>query len=343
MKRRNAIKLIGGAIAIPSLLPKLTAAKPFGGVPMVISTWNAGINANAKAWEFLSANGTALDAVEQGVRVTETEISCCVGLGGNPDRDGHVTLDACIMDEKSNCGSVAALERIAHPITVARQVMEKTPHVMLVGEGAQQFALEMGHPLETDILSPDAAKSYREWLGKSGYKPVTIDQVRANGQPASNEKKPEQVEPGRHDTIGMIAMDKMKNVSGACTTSGLGFKMRGRVGDSPIIGAGLFVDNEVGAATATGNGEEMIRIAGSHSVVEFMRQGMSPEEACMTAIKRAYAKRGPELLEGKQICFLAINKQGEYGAYSLRPGFEYAVYSSEIANQLFKSKSLLTQ
>src|SRR5678809_1560109 len=232
------------------------------GKPVVISTWDAGLAANKGAWEVLSKNGKAIDAVEKGVMVTEDSQNCCVGLGANPDRDGFVTLDASIMDDKFNCGSVAFLERIKHPISVARRVMEKTPHVMLVGSGAQQFAMAEGFQLEEQKLSLDAQDAYDKWLKKSEYKPViNIENQKGHGPFA-----PTQLENGEwnHDTIGMVAMDTNGNLSGSCTTSGMAFKMRGRVGDSPIIGSGLFVDNEVRACTATGQGEDVIRISGSH-------------------------------------------------------------------------------
>ena len=278
------------------------------GSPVVISTWNIGIEANRAAWKILNMNGRALDAVEAGVNVTEASQNCCVGLGANPDREGFVTLDACIMDEQGNCGSVGFLERISHPVSVARRVMEKTPHVMLVGSGAQAFAIAEGFPLEEQKLSDTAKKAYEEWLKRSGYKPVSGEL--------------------NHDTIGMVAMDAAGNLSGSCSTSGASFKMRGRIGDSPIIGAGLFVDNEVGAATATGMGEEVIRICGSHTVVEMMRQGLSPEQACKAAIERIVRLRG-EKIKGLQIAFLALNKKGESGAFALQKGFSYALKNSK--------------
>ena len=294
--------------------------------PIVISTWDAGLNANKGAWKILGNGGKALDAVEAGVMVTEAEQSCCVGLGANPDRDGFVTLDACIMDHQFNCGSVAFLERIKHPISVARKVMEKTPHVMLVGEGAQQFAVAEGFPLEEQKLSEDAKKSYEEWLKKSEYKPIiNIENSKGHGPFA-----PQQLENGEwnHDTIGMVAMDSNGDLSGSCTTSGMGFKMRGRLGDSPIIGAGLFVDNEVGAVTSTGQGEDVIRICGSHTVVEYMRQGLSPEQACKKAVERVIKIKG-EKAKDIQVAFLALNKKGEVGAYAIHKGFSYALKNNQ--------------
>lgn len=305
---------------------RLSAAEsrePLKGNPLVVSTWDAGLRANIGAWEVLGAGGRALDAVEKGVMITEAEHNCCVGLNANPDRDGFVTLDACIMDEFSNCGSVAFLERIKHPVSVARRVMEKTPHVMLVGAGAQQFAVEEGFPLEKQELSPEAKINYENWLKRSEYKPPAINIENKSGH---GPFAPHKLDNGEwnHDTIGMVAMDAMGNLSGSCTTSGAGFKMRGRVGDSPIIGAGLFVDNEVGACTATGQGEDVIRIAGSHSVVELMRQGLKPEAACKKVIERIIRIKG-EKAKDIQVGFLAINKKGEVGAYAIHKGFSYAL------------------
>lgn len=278
--------------------------------PIVLSTWRFGIEANEAAWEILSKNGRALDAVEAGVKIPEGDPSeRSVGYGGRPDRDGKVTLDACIMDEFSNIGSVACLEYIKHPISVARAVMEKTPHVMLVGDGALQFALSQGFKKE-NLLVEESEKEWKEWLKTSQYKPV------ANIE--------------NHDTIGMIALDANGNLSGACTTSGMAFKMHGRVGDSPIIGAGLYVDNEIGAATATGHGEEVIRISGCHLVVELMRQGLSPQKACEEAVMRIVKltqNRGKELKD-IQVGFIALNKKGEYGSYCIQGGFNYAVHDA---------------
>lgn len=308
--------------------------------PIVLSTWyDQGARANAKAWEILQANGRALDAVEQGVKITESEMNnCCVGLGANPDRDGIVTLDASIMDEFSNCGSVAAIEQIDHPISVARLVMEQTPHVMLVGQGAQKFALENGFKLQGKELSPDAQREYTNWLKESKYHPV-MNIEKGNRQDSST---PKMLKSGEynHDTIGMIALDASGNLSGACTTSGMAFKMHGRVGDSPIIGAGLYVDNEVGAATATGTGEEVIRICGSHLVVEFMRQGDSPEIACKKAVERII-KKSSKNLKDLQVGFLAINKYGDFGAYAIQNDFDFAVYSPEHNNKKFMSKYMM--
>lgn len=339
INRRNFINLSSLGIAGFTLQGFINTSKVKVQKPIVIATWDAGMNANIGAWEVLSKGGSALDAVERGVMVTEDEISCCVGLGANPDRDGHVTLDASIMDHEFNCGSVAFLEKIKHPISVARKVMEKTPHVMLVGEGAQQFALSQGFKLASGDLSETANKAYQEWLKKSTYKPVinverqspTISPInQPTSQLEDKYKAPTRFSNGdwNHDTIGMVALDANGNLSGSCTTSGAGFKLRGRVGDSPIIGAGLYVDNEVGAVVATGQGEDVIRVAGASAVVEHMRQGKSPQEACrlvVEKIKRIKKEKANEI----QVCFIALNKNGEYGSYALHDGFNFAVHTNE--------------
>ena len=285
---------------------------------LVLSTWDAGIQANDAAWKALQSGGNALDMAEKGVNDTEATFSnLSVGLGGLPDREGHTTLDACIMDSKGMAGSVMFLEHIKHPASVARRVMEKTPHVQLVGEGAYQFARSEGFPHDS-YESPEAIKAYQEWLKTSQYKPI--------------------INIENHDTIGLLTMDTQGDMAGACTTSGLAFKMRGRVGDSPIIGAGLFVDNEIGAATSTGLGEAVVRTCGSFLVVELMRQGATPREACKEAVIRIQKKHSN--YTDFQVGFLAINKQGEIGAYSVQPGFTYALYKNG-ENKLFKAESLI--
>jgi len=327
--RRKFIQLSAAAAALSIIPDKLLAKvdqfipKTKPNQPIVLSTWRFGMEANAAAWEILKNKGRALDAVEAGVRVPEGDPKeRSVGYGGRPDRDGRVTLDACIMDEFSNIGSVACLEHIKHPISVARAVMEKTPHVMLVGDGALQFAIAQGFQKE-NLLVEESEREWKEWLKTSEYKPI------ANIE--------------NHDTIGMIALDAQGNLSGACTTSGMAFKMHGRVGDSPIIGAGLYVDNEVGAATATGHGEEVIRTVGSHLVVELMRQGRSPESACKEAVERIVklVQRRGKSLKDIQIGFIALNKRGEYGAYCLQSGFNYAVYDQEAGNRLIDADYFL--
>jgi N4-(beta-N-acetylglucosaminyl)-L-asparaginase len=335
MDRRKFINLSGLSItsfSIPNFIPNLTGSNSINKIqPIVASTWDAGMRANVAAWSVLKNGGTALDAVEQGVMVTESEINCCVGLDANPDRDGIVTLDASIMDHEFNCGSVAFLEKIKHPISVARKVMEKSPHVFLVGSGAQAFALANGFTLESGELSEQAKKNYKEWLKKSKYQPViNVEKNQSVAYLDPSYQAPKKLADGNwnHDTIGMIALDQFGNLSGSCTTSGAGYKMRGRVGDSPIIGAGLYVDNEVGAVVATGQGEDVIRVAGASAVVEWMRQGKSPEEACRLVVEKVNRIK-KEKAKDIQVCFVAINKAGKVGAYSLQKGFNFSVHNDQ--------------
>ena len=315
MKRRSFFKA-GLSLGAISLIEPIKGADLFANSfegtttgPIVLSTWVHGLEANRAAWEVLSKGGSAVDAVEKGVRVTEADLTNrSVGVGGRPDRDGHVTLDACIMDEKSRCGAVAFMEGIAHPISVARAVMESTQHVMLVGEGAEKFAIENGFE-QAKMPIPEVKKDWQEWKkeNKDLFKKPIINHE-------------------NHDTIGMIAMDSKGNLSGACTTSGWAYKMHGRVGDSPIIGAGLFVDNEVGAATSTGLGEAIIRVSGSSMVVELMRYGYTPLDACKEVVNRIIKKHSD--LSNLQCGFIAIDKKGNVGAYSVYAGFNYALKTS---------------
>ena len=275
--------------------------------PIILSTWDFKVPVNETAAGVLNKGGTLLDAVEKGIRVVEDDPNTTtVGRGGFPDRDGHVTLDACIMDSQGNAGSVVFLEHIGHPISVARLVMEKTPHVVLAGDGALQFALEQGFKKE-ELLTDQAKKAYADWLKTSRYSPS--------------------IGKDNHDTVGLLAMDARGDLSGGCSTSGAAWKMRGRVGDSPIIGAGLYVDNEIGAATSTGLGEAVIKIAGSFLIVELMRSGKSPQQACELAVKRVFEKQ-PKYkdTEGFLVAFLAISKRGEIGAFASGKGFQYSLY-----------------
>lgn len=322
MKRRSFLKF-GALLGATSIVKPSSAGQiiqntsdQMNSEPIVVSTWNHGLEANEGAWEVIKNNGSSLDAVEKGVSVTEADRSNrSVGIGGRPDKDGHVTLDACIMDHQSNCGAVAYLEYIEHPIQVARKIMETTPHIMLVGKGAQDFALENGfEKIESPL--PEVKKEWMEWKEKEVL------------------NKPE-INHENHDTIGMLAMDKNGRISGACTTSGWGYKLPGRVGDSPIIGAGLFIDSEVGGACATGLGEAVVRIAGSHTVVELMRQGKSPQEACKLAVERIIRKHDD--LTGLQVGFIALDKFGNHGAYSVYNGFDYALKTSS-QTELVKAK-----
>lgn len=337
LSRRNFIRLT--SLTAPLLGIKDVFSKPGAGTkPTVISTWAPNVKANAAAWTILGNKGRALDAVEAGVKIPEADPNdMSVGYGGLPDRDGKVTLDACIMDELANIGSVMALEHIMHPISVARLVMERTPHVQLVGEGALQFALSQGFTRQ-NLLTPQSEKIWKEWLKTSKYDPMLIpkllEQREINNDPLPY---PWPTAILNHDTIGLLALDAHGNMSGACTTSGMAFKMSGRVGDSPIIGAGLYVDNEIGAATSTGVGEEVVRICGSHTVVELMRRGYSPELACKKAVERIIKIRGKKGLE-VQVGFLAMNNKGAFGAFAIQKGFNYCVQTDAGGSKVIDSK-----
>ncbi len=276
------------------------------GYPMVIATWNVN-DSTAEAWRVLQEGKSALDAVEKGCMIEEANAEGqSVGIGGLPDRDGNVTLDACIMDSKGNYGAVVYLQHIMHPISVARKVMEDTPHVILAGKGAEQFAISEGFK-PIDLLTDASKKAWEEWKKTSKYKPI--------------------INIENHDTIGMLAIDKNGDISGGCTTSGLAYKMGGRVGDSPIIGSGLFVDNEVGGATATGLGEEVLKTVGSFLIVELMRQGKTPQQACEEAIGRII-KKSPNYKDF-QVGYIAVNKKGETGYYAIHDGFWVTKYQNE--------------
>jgi N4-(beta-N-acetylglucosaminyl)-L-asparaginase len=317
MKRRNFIKKASatglGLVAISSsfisydekldkkeiLVSNLNPVKP-----LVIATWNTSLAVETAA-KVLQNGGSALDAVEQGCRIEEAnEKNQTVGKGGLPDRDGDVTLDACIMNDKGDYGAVLGVKNITHVISLARKVMEETPHVILIGDGAEKFAYEKGFKRE-NLLTESSKKAWEKWKETSEYKPI--------------------INIENHDTIGMLAIDKKGNISGACTTSGLAYKMAGRVGDSPIIGGGLFVDNEIGGAAATGLGEEVLKTVGSFLIVELMRQGKSPQEACEEAIGRIVNKPGKDF-KNFQVGYIALNKQGETGAYSIHEWFSYNIF-----------------
>ena len=275
--------------------------------PIVVATWNYP-NAIAKAWEVLSKGESALDAVEEGCKVEEANLkNQSVGNGGRPDRDGQVTLDASIMDKQGNCGSVVYLQNYTHAISVARKVMEDTPHVMLAGDGAEEFAKSIGLQPE-DLLTEDTKKQWEKWKVESKYEPI--------------------INIENHDTIGMLAIDKNGDISGACSTSGLAYKMKGRVGDSPIIGSGLFIDNEIGGCTATGMGEEVVKTVGSFLVVELMRQGKTPQEACEEAVNRIVKKPNSNY-KNFQVGYVALNKNGEMGSYSIHQGFTVSKFQND--------------
>lgn len=283
-------------------------AKP----PLVISTWPFGKPANDRTLEVLRAGKTGLDAVEQGVRLAEADLSNpSVGLGGIPAAHGVVQLDACIMSGPGHrAGSVAAVEGFSHPVSIARRVMEETRHVMLVGEGAQRFARERKFE-EGPAVTPGQKAAWEHWK---------------KAQEAEKAKAP------NHDTIALLLLTPAGDIFGACSTSGWGYKIPGRVGDSPIIGGGLYVDNTVGGAGATGIGENVMRYCGSFLVVEFMRQGMSPAEACLATLHRIAAidPKGYDL----SINFIALDKRGRFGAAGTGQGFQYSVACDDYSKVL---------
>ena len=327
MKRRNFLKkaTVSGLslVAVNSLLScetstnfptAIIAAQSIDIKPIVIATWRVP-NATQKAWEVLQNNGSSLDAVEQGCRMEEADVANqSVGKGGLPDRDGNVTLDACIMNKEGNYGAVTAVENITHVISLARKVMEETPHVILTGKGAEKFAYEQGFEKE-NLLTESAKKAWEVWKNKAQYKPI--------------------INIENHDTIGMLAIDKKGDIAGGCTTSGLSYKMAGRVGDSAIIGSGLFIDNEVGGATATGMGEEVLKTVGSFLIVELMRQGKKPQEACEEAVNRVIKYAG-DRYKDFQVGFIALNKVGEIGSYCIHEWFNYQVHTVK-ENKNYKS------
>lgn len=319
MKRRGFLKkssLLGVSIGIPSsfALSLKETQTTIKNSPIVIATWDVK-NATKKAWDFLKSGASSLDAIEQGCMVEEADKNNqSVGKGGLPDRDGNVTLDACIMNSKGNCGSVVFLKNITHAISIARKIMEDTPHVMLAGDGAEKFAYSLGYEKE-NLLTEKSRTNWLEWKKTSEYKPI--------------------INIENHDTIGMLAIDNNGDIAGGCTTSGLAYKMSGRVGDSPIIGSGLFIDNEVGGAVATGLGEEVVKTVGSFLVVELMKNGYSPQKACEEAIKRIVSKKNSNY-EDFQVAYIAINKKGETGSYSIHKGFSMTKHNND-TNQSYES------
>ena len=271
-------------------------------IPLVISTWSFGMAANAVAWEVLSAGGAALDAVEAGIMQCEDDPDVdSVGFGGLPDCGGEVTLDASIIDHTGRCGAVACLYRIRKAIRVARLVMEKTPHVLLVGEAATRFALDNGLP-QTNLLSPQAGKKYDDWRAR--HETVRLES---------------------HDTIGMLAIDAAGRMAAGCSTSGLAFKLPGRVGDSPIIGAGLYLAPGIGGAAATGHGEEMMKVCAAFSIVERMRRGLEPREAIADVLGEILRRHcGKPAVD---VSFIALRGDAQYAGMTLRAStsFRYAV------------------
>ena len=318
MKRRNFIFDIFSVGIVSAMSTKLRAVN-LNFTPMVrsISTWKT-TEANQKAGQMLDKGEYALDAAIAGVAIEEENPkNTTVGYGGAPDRTGKVTLDACVMNHLGDCGSVVAVENIVNVAKLAKDVMEKTPHVMLSGKGAEEFAISQGYK-KTDLLTDQSKEEWEEWLKDQDYRPI--------------------INIENHDTIGMLCIDKNNNLSGACTTSGLAYKMKGRVGDSPIIGSGLFIDNKIGGAVATGLGEEVVKTVGSFLVVELMRQGLSPQEACEKAIKRIVSNNSQK--NKFQVAYIAMNKKGEVGSYSIEPGFTYMDYINGENKEIFSKSEL---
>ena len=318
MKRRNFIFDIFSVGIVSAMSTKLRAVN-LNFTPMVrsISTWKT-TEANQKAGQMLDKGEYALDAAIAGVAIEEENPkNTTVGYGGAPDRTGKVTLDACVMNHLGDCGSVVAVENIVNVAKLAKDVMEKTPHVMLSGKGAEEFAISQGYK-KTDLLTDQSKEEWEEWLKDQDYRPI--------------------INIKNHDTIGMLCIDKNNNLSGACTTSGLAYKMKGRVGDSPIIGSGLFIDNKIGGAVATGLGEEVVKTVGSFLVVELMRQGLSPQEACENAVKRIVSNNTQE--DKFQVAYIAMNKKGEVGSYSIEPGFTYMDYVNGENKEIFSKSEL---
>ena len=318
MKRRNFIFDIFSVGIVSAMSTRLRAVN-LNFTPMVrsISTWKT-TEANQKAGQMLDKGEHALDAAVAGVAIEEENPkNTTVGYGGAPDRTGKVTLDACVMNHLGDCGSVVAVENIVNVARLAKDVMEKTPHVMLSGKGAEEFAISQGYK-KTDLLTDKSKKEWEEWLKDQDYRPI--------------------INIENHDTIGMLCIDKNNNLSGACTTSGLAYKMKGRVGDSPIIGSGIFIDNKIGGAVATGLGEEVVKTVGSFLVVELMRQGLSPQEACEKAVKRIVSNNSQE--NKFQVAYIAMNKKGEVGSYSIEPGFTYMDYVNGENKEIFSKSEL---
>ena len=317
--RQSSLATLGVLVA-PSILNPKKIGKHLNTrnihISYVISTWNVP-QATKIAGEALDKGANALEAAVKGVAFEEANVlNTTVGRGGTPDRDGSVSLDACVMNHKGDCGSVLAVEDITHVASLAKEVMEKTPHVILAGVGARTFAISQGY-LPENLLSDEGEKAWRKWLENGNYRPeINIE---------------------NHDTIGMLCCDQEGLLSGVCTTSGLAYKMKGRVGDSPIIGSGLFIDNNIGGAVATGLGEEVIKTVGSFLIVELMRQGRTPQEACEEAVGRIVEKQNgkPDF----QVAYLATNKKGDTGAYSIHKGFSFTKYKNK-TNHNITSKAM---
>lgn len=321
--RRKFIQSSAGLSAGSALVGSLSEQAQTDSQPpnttRFVATWPFGKFACQKALDVARQTGNMIDAIEQGIWVTESDVkNASVGIGGIPNAEGDVELDACIMSGPDHAaGSVAGLRDILHPISVARAVMENTPHVMLVGQGALDFAIQSGFN-KTNLLTDNQKQNWQDWQTENAAQP--------------------EVDQENHDTIAMLGVDEKGNLFGGCSTSGWGYKLPGRVGDSPIIGSGLYIDNQFGAAGATGLGENVMRHCGSFLVVEMMRQGAAPTEACELAIKRI-AEVDPKSLDELDINFVALNKSGEFGAAGTSKGFKYSVVDKS-SSQVLEAKPL---
>lgn len=309
INRRNFMKSVAGAVALSASDLELVAVPDAG--PVFLSTWAHGKPANERAAEVFGAGGSLLDAVERGINVPENDPSVTsVGYGGLPNEEGEVELDAAIMDgTRHRAGAVASLHKIKNPISVARQVLEKTKHTTLAGEGAFRFALRMGFHPQT-LLTPESLKKWLDWKADPKRQVFWVD-------PTEN-----------HDTIGMVATDGQGHVVSGCSTSGLAWKIPGRVGDSPLVGCGVYADDNVGAASATGDGDLMTNYCTSVSIVHSMARGASPQDACVELLQHM-VKTDPSN-KSRDVCVIAINPRGDVGAASMRSGYrlKYAVWHS---------------
>jgi len=327
---RTATAAAAAAIATPSehaLAASSDSAKP----PIIIASAN-GLRATARAAELIHAGGDTLDAVIAGVNIVEEDPKdVSVGYGGLPNEDGVVELDSCVMHGPTcGAGAVAALRNIKTPSRVAQLVMQRTDHCMIVGEGALRFARAHGFE-ETNLLTDYARKAWLKWKEHHSDQDDWLPAEMLPGQGRSDARS--RPYPFTYGTINCCALNARGDISGVTTTSGLSYKIPGRVGDSPIIGAGLYVDNEVGAAGSTGRGEAVIKICGAHTVVEAMRHGKSPEEACLHALKRIVRTTTEKRLIGQDgkpnfgVSFYALAKDGRYGAARIWSGGQFSVYS----------------
>lgn len=329
----RSLGITTGAVLVRSLGLKAASlgghwAGSSGTTPMIITSHPnpTGQSALEEVWEALAAGGSALDAVEKATNVIELDPEdVSVGYGGLPNEDGVIQLDASIMDGRTyNAGAVAGIENIKHPSSVARLVMERTDHVMLAAEGAKEFALSFGFP-EEDLMTPKSRRAWLRWReehserddwGPPDHLQGWEDEEGRGIPEASGDREAflRGPELSTHGTVNVLAVDARGDIAGITSTSGMSWKVPGRIGDSPIIGAGLYVDNEVGAAGATGRGEDVIKACSSFYIVSRMREGRSPQEACEDALRQIdarYAAVGIDYRPGEK--FVAINRDGDFG------------------------------